>query len=602
MNICIASGKGGTGKTTVAVNLAFTYARRNKSVHLMDADVDAANAHLFVETQDRSESISFVKKPEINTEICTGCGACMKNCQYHAITVLRGTPLVFEELCHACGVCAEVCPVNAIGYKKERIGRFFRSERSEATPFSLSWGELDIGQVQAPDMIRQLKDELNDSYVNIMDASPGAGCPVRETMANSAAVVLVTEPTLFGLNDLRMAAELALKMSIPAGIIVNRSREDEDIISEFSRETGIPILGRIPFSRDYAHSYSKGDILVDLYPEFAQNCLKISHAVDALANSRAVAPFMKMADNSAAGRYKNSENGKPQGVKEWVVMSGKGGTGKTTLSASLAMLMDNATYFDADVDASNLPIILKGNLENTRGFSGGYKAEINPEKCIGCGLCAEKCHFNAIEADEDKFKVIPEACEGCGMCHLVCPHGAVSFQEAITGYVYHTDTEKGQLSHAFLNIGEENSGKLVTQVRDQAYVLSELHHSEHILGDGPPGTGCPVIASATGADLAIIVTEPSLSGIHDLIRALKLVAHFQLKPAVIINKCDMNDEQTKAIHNLCMKDKIHILGQIPFDDMVNRAVMEQRAIIDYPNSDAALAIRNIWKEIRENYI
>ncbi|MCP3965932.1 MAG: P-loop NTPase [Lentisphaerae bacterium] len=244
MQICIASGKGGTGKTTVAVNLAWTLSQNNdRKVHLVDCDVEAPNDHLFLDTRLASNTPVCLPKPKFNSDGCDGCGKCAKVCNYNAVTVIGGKPLVFEEMCHACGACSYVCPQKAINSHDVRIGSIHKV--NVGLPFKLSWGELDIGQVQAPDIIKDLRKELNDNHINILDASPGCGCAVRETLTNASITLLVTEPTPFGLNDLKLAAQLSSHMDIPTGIVINRSGKNDKIIEDFAAEANIPILSKI---------------------------------------------------------------------------------------------------------------------------------------------------------------------------------------------------------------------------------------------------------------------------------------------------------------------------------------------------------------------
>jgi MinD superfamily P-loop ATPase len=599
MKITIASGKGGTGKTTVALSLAWIYSNvLNKRTHLSDCDVDAPNAHLFVQKNVVRQQSALVRKPSVDMDKCTRCGTCQRACHYNAITVLLEQPLIFEELCHSCGACEYVCPENAISYDDKAIGAFQFIDKTNAG-FALSWGELFIGEVQAPEMIRQLKSMKGDEEVRIYDASPGAGCPVRETMIGSDVVLLVTEPTRFGLNDLKMAAALAHELNIPVSIIVNRSKRQHDLINDFSNETGIPIIGRIPFDPDYANTIARGRILVLEHPELIPEFSKISEVLLSLTDKRTAAPEIKICKFNEQPVYQSSNKKKPEDVKEFVIMSGKGGTGKTTLSAALANLTSNSLFFDADVDASNLPIILKGERLSERRFMGSRKAKIDQDRCTHCNACVESCHFNAIT---DEPKIIPQACEGCGFCTMVCPENAITMEHADTGYLFVSRSEKGLISHAFLHIGEENSGKLVSRVRDQANGLAEEYSLQQILGDGPPGTGCPVISATTGADMAVIVTEPSMSGVHDLKRAIDLTKHFNINAVVVINKADMNADQNLIIHDYCKTNHIDILGEIPFDEIVELALESESNIMKYSNSPAALAIKGIYDKLNQTYM
>ncbi|MDD5699081.1 MAG: 4Fe-4S binding protein [Victivallaceae bacterium] len=598
MNIVIASGKGGTGKTTVAVSLARIWANDPESVvHLADCDVEAPNARLFLNAGRAASRPVRLPKPVIDAAECTACGKCAAACNYNALTVIAGRVLCFPELCHSCEVCSYVCPVQAVTYTPVEIGKIHRVEKG--LPFTLSWGELAVGQVQAPDIIRELRSGLDPAAVNILDAAPGCGCAVRETFAAADAVVLVTEPTPFGLNDLRLAAELSLQLRLPTGIVINRSEGRDEIIEDFARDRGIPLLGKIPFERKYAESYSAGAILAVQYPEIAAFMRDLKKKIRILVStvpSGGTAVFESCRE-TAPELF--SALPPPPDLIQTVVISGKGGTGKTTLSAALAALRPGSTFFDADVDASNLPILLHGTRIASRKFTAGLKAFISSDRCTGCGECVAACRFKAIRQREDGgCEAVAGSCEGCGLCRLVCPADAVEMRPADTGYLHWSESEYGQLAHAFLNIGEENSGKLVTAVRNCAAALAGVGTGRHILGDGAPGAGCPVIAALTGCQLAIAVTEPTVSGIHDLKRVIKLAAHFGIATSVIINKADINPQQTEAVRELCRTEQISVLGEVPFDEAVGQALQEGKHLLEVPPCPARTAIEKISKQLK----
>jgi MinD superfamily P-loop ATPase len=285
-------------------------------------------------------------------------------------------------------------------------------------------------------------------------------------------------------------------------------------------------------------------------------------------------------------------------LKQITVISGKGGTGKTSLTGSLAALSKDALFADCDVDASNLHLLLKPDVLETIKFKGLKLAHISEEKCIGCGICAEKCRFNAIDRG-DVYRVNPLHCEGCGVCVRVCPVEAVKFEDQICGHAYISETRFGPMVHADLIPGMENSGKLVTLVRQTAQHIAEGKGKELVLIDGPPGIGCPVIASLSGIDASLVVVEPTLSGIHDLKRVLHLLDHFKIKPLVCINKHDINPKNTMEIVEFLETNGINLVGLIPFDDAVTKAMVAGCTVVEFaPNSLAGQAIEKVWFSLR----
>lgn len=282
-------------------------------------------------------------------------------------------------------------------------------------------------------------------------------------------------------------------------------------------------------------------------------------------------------------------------MKQLTILSGKGGTGKTTITASFAVLAKDAVVADCDVDAPDLHMLLHPNVVKTQEFKGSKLAIIDKTKCVECGLCREKCRFDAITED---FKVDPFSCEGCGVCAVVCPVNAVTLRDRISGHAYTSKTEYGFMSHAMLTPSEANSGKLVTLVRQNAKILAEKENSDLIIIDGPPGIGCPVIASVTGVDAGLVVTEPTMSGIHDLKRALQLLTHFNVSSFVCINMCDINMDNTEKIESFCKERSIEVIGKIPFNPVVTEAMVNGKPVVEYAlESDVAKEIKNMWERL-----
>lgn len=281
-------------------------------------------------------------------------------------------------------------------------------------------------------------------------------------------------------------------------------------------------------------------------------------------------------------------------MKEVVIISGKGGTGKTSLTASFAYLARNHAIADCDVDAADLHILAQPRKHHSEEFYGGVVAAIDPGKCTGCGLCREHCRYEAISED---FAVDRLACEGCGVCYHVCPEGAVELQRSLNGEWYISESRFGPMVHAALYPGEENSGKLVALVRNQAKVLAKQQAKSLVLVDGAPGVGCPVISSVTGADHVVIVTEPTLSGLHDLKRAVELVHGFDIPMSVVINKADINADVVRSIRDFCDQAGLPVIGEIPYDPAVTAAMVRRRAVVEENGSAVGNSIRAIWKEI-----
>jgi MinD superfamily P-loop ATPase len=291
-------------------------------------------------------------------------------------------------------------------------------------------------------------------------------------------------------------------------------------------------------------------------------------------------------------------------AKELVIVSGKGGTGKTTVTASLAAMAKDRVVADCDVDAADLHLLLEPRLQEATPFVGGRKAQINPEQCINCGQCFTNCHFSAIEPPgaNGECPIISEhACEGCGLCEHLCPVNAITLSPQVTGYWSISDTDGGSMVDGCLGVGQENSGKLVSEVRSEARKEGSRKDASLLTADGPPGTSCPVIATVTGADLAVVVTEPTVSGVHDLKRLLDLCRHFKVPVRVIVNKADLCDEQLRAIYDLS-GDNVRVIGEIPFDSNVHDALCAGQTLAAWNKGPAARAMRNIWEELNKELL
>jgi len=288
-------------------------------------------------------------------------------------------------------------------------------------------------------------------------------------------------------------------------------------------------------------------------------------------------------------------------MKQLVILSGKGGTGKTSVTAALAHLaaqQTNIVLADADVDAANLDLLLAPTILEKHDFSSGVIAKIDPEECISCGICVDVCRFDAIDVIDTVYTVDDIACDGCAACFYQCPVEAISLPTPVVGQWFRSDTRFGPLLHAHLFAGQDNSGKLVTLVKQEARLLALDQNREYVIVDGPPGIGCPVISAAAGADMALIVVEPTVSGVHDLARAQATTAHFNVPTLVAINKADINPARSAEIVAYCQEADLPLVGTIPFDSIVTEAMVSGQPITEYaPTHPVAVAMRALWDKV-----
>jgi len=602
--IAIASGKGGTGKTLLSTNLARTLSDMGEEVHYIDCDVEEPNGHLFLKPEDnKEEAIHLLSPAGVDDEKCIKCGKCSEACHYNAIAVVKDKVLFFKELCHLCGACQIVCPVDAIIEEEREIG-ILRHGFSGKIKFHDGLLATAEGGM-SPRLIRKLKTSI-DEGINILDSSPGTACPVVETIKDADLCVLVTDPTPFGMHDLKLAVAMARSLGKEPVIVVNRASYDSRDLKDYCQNQQLEIVSEIPNDRKIAHFYSRGDLIIDELPEYKVLFKKL--AIRILENAKYKKEIKKPAekdyffqDRPVIKKSLKSDQIHGKKPKEVVIISGKGGTGKTSLAASLSALDHSMVIADCDVDAADLHLILKPKIIEKGYFSGTVNAKIIQERCTACGKCKDACRFLAIEEKVEKGKtkytINPVDCEGCGVCYLVCPENAIEVHDAINGEWFISDTRFGPMSHARLGIAEENSGRLVTLVRDHAVNLAKEKKLGQNLIDGSPGTGCPVIASLTAADYAVIVTEPTVSGLHDMKRVFDLINYFGIKAGVVINKFDINQDMTQKIKAETDKVGKKILGLIPYDEVVT---MSQMRVVEYePKSEVSKEIIKVNKSIKE---
>jgi len=283
-------------------------------------------------------------------------------------------------------------------------------------------------------------------------------------------------------------------------------------------------------------------------------------------------------------------------VKQIVIISGKGGTGKTVITGAFAALAKNRVMADCDVDAADLFLLLNPSVKEKHEFRSGKTAVIDGAKCIKCGKCRELCRFSAISGD---FTVDPVSCEGCAFCAFACPAEAIKMEENISGEWFISDTRFGPMVHARLGVAEENSGKLVSLLRKEAKELAEKIKADWVIIDGAPGIGCPVIASLSGIDCAVVVTEPTLSGLHDADRVIRVARHFGISVKLIINKHDLNPEMSEKIGRYCRDNNVDLAGKISFDENVVKAMVQGKTIMEYAGGKAKKEVGEVWKKLEK---
>lgn len=598
MNIAVTSGKGGVGKTFVAACLARVLSAF-QPVRYIDCDVEAPNAHLFLKPENtRTEPQTLLCITGMDPSKCTHCGRCAKTCYFNALIVGKNTAMAFPELCRWCGACRAVCPADALTVGERNIGTAFNADSGG---IDLHWATLAAGAGgMTVRLIKHIQQQPDDT-LTILDSPPGTSCAVVQTIRRADRVVLVSDPTRFGLHDLKLSVHLCRQMNIKPLVIVNRAGlGDLEQFRNWCDSARVPVIAEIPDDRAIAECYSKGLLPVDhidwLKTIFTQIAEKLtSPAIETNqpnAENHTNETVFYESGGSATPVETSAASAKPL---EITVVSGKGGTGKTSLAACFAQLASGVTA-DCDVDAADMHLLLQPRVLASEDFSGGRAMSVDPDRCVACGQCTDICQWNAVKQNNTAVAIDPDACEGCGACLQVCPAGAISTHTTLGGRAYWSDTRFGRLSHAVLEPGKENSGKLVTLVRNTASRRSNA--ASLAILDGSPGTGCPVIASVGGAALAVIVTEPTVSGLHDLKRILELTRHFNIPAGVVINKADLNASVRDDIARYTHEHNASLLGELPYDTIVIDAQQNGQTILEYrPDSALADAVRAIWNNV-----
>jgi MinD superfamily P-loop ATPase len=605
LRIAIASGKGGTGKTTVATNLAVVLAESGVRTAYVDGDVEEPNGHIFLKPTIQSTRQVSLPVPEIDQSRCTLCGACGNACRFSAIAVLPTKVLAFPKLCHGCGGCTLACAEGAIREVPRTTGVV---EQGTAGKLTFLQGRLDIGEAMAPPVIRAVLAAAPTDGTVVIDAPPGTSCPVIAAVKTADVVLLVTEPTPFGLHDLRLAVDMVRQLGIPFGVAVNRVGAGDGGVFDYCTSEEIPVLLSIPHDRRIAAAYSRGELAVTALPELEHHFSELHGKLRDLARTKPTAPRKTPASSAdvplGQGPMPSElvRLGRKRDVPELVVISGKGGTGKTSIVASFAALAERGAVADCDVDAADLHLVLAPAVRQRRPFSGGKTALIAPDRCTGCGECVPRCRFGAIRipsrGTSATHAVDEISCEGCGVCVDTCPERAIVLVDTTNGEWFVSDTRHGPMVHARLGVAQENSGKLVALVRREARAVAQTNQREQLVCDGSPGIGCPVMSSLTGARMVLVVTEPTLSGLHDLGRVAVLCKQFGVKTGICTNKADINPEIAAAIEAAAAERGLPFLGTIRYDEAVTAAQVNRLTVVENGASPAATDIRALWRRVQ----
>jgi MinD superfamily P-loop ATPase len=603
LRIAVASGKGGTGKTTFATNLAMVLAESGEPTVYVDCDVEEPNGHIFLRPAITGHREVSTPVPEVDEQRCTLCGDCGEACRYSAIVALPAKVLTFPKLCHGCGGCTLACTAGAIREVPRVTGVV---ETGSVDRLGFVQGRLNVGEAMAPPVISAALAAAPEGATLVLDAPPGTACPAIASVRTADVVLLVTEPTPFGLHDLRLAVAMVRALGLPFGVAVNRMGIGNDAVVQYCHAERIPLLFQLANDREIAKAYSRGELALRALPHLQTTFLALRDQLAELAAKGAHAVPADLSANVASAvdtlPPETVQLGAKRAIRELVVISGKGGTGKTSLVASFFTLAERTAVADCDVDAADLHLILTPTEIERRAFRGGSAARIDPGPCNGCDLCAQLCRFGAIRqpqpAGAGGYEVRSMLCEGCGVCVDHCPTQAVSLVPVTNGEWFVSETRRGPMVHARLGVAQENSGKLVSLVRRNAQNLARWQHRDLLVCDGSPGVGCPVIASIAGADLVLVVSEPTLSGIHDFKRVAELCRQLRVAACLCINKTDINPELTAMLAAEAAELGIPVLGRIRYDDSVTRAQVRGKAVVECEESPAATDIRRLWERVQ----
>lgn len=593
VRVVVASGKGGTGKTTVATSLATVLAEDGGPVAYVDCDVEEPNGHLFLRPTIVGECAVSVPVPAIDAARCTECGDCVRACRFSALVAVGGKIVVIPSLCHGCGGCLRACPEGAIREVRQRVGTVSVGARGA---LAFVAGETLVGTTATPEVIRSTLNAAPANHTLVLDGPPGTSCPAVEAVRGADVALLVTEPTPFGLHDLRLAVQMTRALGVPLGVAVNRVGSGDHAVFRYCRHERLPVLLELPDERGIAVAYSRGELAIAANPALRPRFVALAGALRALARAGHTGPAPAIVLN---GQFDNLAGGGQQpAVRELVVISGKGGTGKTSIAACLLALAQRPAAVDADADAANLHLVLEPAVRAGHPFTAGAVAALDGFDCTRCDLCRDACRFDAIGVDATgSYTVDPIACEGCAVCVDVCPTQAIEMVEAPGGQWFFSDTRHGPLVHARLEPGRKNSGNLVSLVRREGRAVAEADGRQVMITDGSPGVGCPVIASIPGARTVLIVAEPTLSGLHDLRRVARLVRQMGVLAGVCVNKADLNPELACRLEVEASGLGVRPLGRVRYDPAVTAAQLARTSVVEWGDCPATRDIRVLWNRV-----
>jgi MinD superfamily P-loop ATPase/predicted Fe-Mo cluster-binding NifX family protein len=629
LRVTVASGKGGTGKTLIATNLARVLADSGAPSTYVDGDIEAPNGHLFLTPDPLSTSPVTVPVAQVDPERCTACGACTRACRFSAILTLPATALVLDDLCHGCGGCLLACPESAITEREHPVGVL---EHGPSGALTVRQGRLDVGRSAEHELLRTVlrSSRERDGHARwvIVDAPPGVGCTAAEAIRDADVAVLVTEPTPAGLHDLSLAVQLSREAGVPCAVVLNRAGRGDEAVRDFCATHDLPLLLTLPEDRTIARDCARGKLITDTDPQLRDRFRRFAEELRALAERSRTGETTPSGTDTptvsgtgapvVSGNRVPAPSGEPPAAPstrartdpapiELVVLSGKGGTGKTSVTAALAGLAaeeTRAVLVDGDVDAANVALLTAAQPRGTWPFLGGEHAVVDPSACTGCELCVRHCRFDALalgEADADDalgewVVVVDEAaCEGCGVCVDLCPDSALTLAPTTGGSWSLADIATGPLVHARLAPGQQNTGKLTSLVSAEGRAAARDTGRDVVLTDGPPGIGCPAGAALAGRTHVLLVTEPTGSGLHDLRRIADLCAGADVPTAVCLNKADLDPDLAADVLREATDRGLPVLGQVRYDPAIPDAHRAGRTVIDHaPGSGAAEDLRALW--------